>query len=77
MALGHLIYADKRGDVRGPQQGQQAVLGDEVKGVRLLQAQQDGQRQVKAPLQLVQVRGRLQQRPAVAPRAPRPARLSL
>lgn len=57
----------------GPQQGQQVVLGDEVKGVRLLQPQQDGQRQIKAALQLVQVRGRLQQRSAVPARAPRPA----
>lgn len=45
--------------MRGAQQGQQAVLGDKVKGLRLLQAQQDGQRQVEAPLQLVQVRGGL------------------
>ncbi len=59
--------------MRGAQQGQQAVLGDEVKGLRLLQAQQDGQRQVEAPLQLVQVRGRLQQRPAVSSWAPGPA----
>ena len=35
------------------------MLGDKVKGLRLLQAQQDGQRQVEAPLQLVQVRGGL------------------
>ena len=59
--------------MRRPQQRQEAVLGDELKGVRLLQAQQDGQRKVEAPLKLVQMRGRLQQRFAVAARAPGPA----
>ena len=69
----HLIYPHQRGNMGGAQQGQQAVLGDKVKGVGLLQAQQDGQRQIEAPLQLVQVRSRLQQRPAVPAGAPRPA----
>ena len=49
----HLIYPDQGGHMGGAQQGQQAVLGDKGKGVGLLQAQQDGERQIKAPLQLV------------------------
>jgi hypothetical protein len=53
------------------------VLGDKGKGVGLLQAQQDGKRQIEAPLQLVQVRSRLQQRPAVPARAPCPTHKQL
>ena len=45
---------------------QQGVARDEVERIRLAQAQQDGQRQVEAPLRLVQLRQRLQQRRAVA-----------
>ena len=53
---------------------QQGVARDEVERIRLAQAQQDGQRQVEAPLRLVQLRQRLQQRRAVAAGAARPAR---
>ncbi len=59
--------------MRGLEEGEQAVGGDKVKDVGLLQPQEDGERQVKAPLQLVQVRCRLQQRLAVASLAARPA----
>lgn len=69
-----LIDAHEAGDVGGAQQRQQAVLRDEVEGVGPAQAQQDGQRQVEAPGQLVQVRRRLQQRVAVAARAADAAR---
>jgi hypothetical protein len=68
----HLIDAHEGSHMGGAQQGQQVVLGHKVEGVGLLQAQQDGQGQVEAPLQLVQVRGRLQQRLAVSARAPGP-----
>jgi len=68
-----LVDAHERGDVRGAQQRQQAVLRDEAERVGAPQAQQDGQRQVEAASQLVQVRGRLQQRVAVAARAADPA----
>ena len=49
----HLIYPDQGGHMGGAQQGQQVVLGDKGKGVGLLQAQQDSERQIEAPLQLV------------------------
>lgn len=49
----YLIYPNQGGNMGGAQQGQQAVLGDKGKGVGLLQAQQDGERQIEAPLQLV------------------------
>jgi len=73
-ARARLIDAHERGDVRGAQQRQQAVLRDEAERVGAAQAQQDGQRQVEAAGQLVQVRGRLQQCVAVAARAADPAR---
>ena len=52
---------------------QQRVPRDEIERLRLAQAQQDGQREVEAPLRLVQPRERLQQRGRVAAGAARAA----
>lgn len=71
----YLIDAHKGGDVGGLEQGEEVMGSDKVENVGLLQAQQDGQRKVEAPLQLVQVRRCLQQRLAVAPGSPRPTHI--
>ena len=69
----HLIDAHEGGHMRGLEEGEQAVGGDKVEDIGLLQSQEDGEGQVEAPLQLVQVCCRLQQSLAVAARPTRPA----